>query len=187
MQIQPQTTININNNQNNNSNYNQKNDSFMDSTSNIFAFMKRKIPNFIFTLHLILYHNIFDKYVENNRLNTTYTETELVEIHNNLSIYLPLMALCCLIWELLHSILLIKNKTSLSITKFSYKYYIFCILNSLISAIVYIIIVFYIDSYNIIYNLLHYNKETLHILFYSIFILVILISFGEKVFCKKLL
>ena len=145
--------------------------------------MKKRIPSFIFSIHLLLYSSIFDEY--NDELYSTYGNNTLDknivnEMKTYFYVYLPVMSILCFIWEFMYCYFLIKN-----FKKLVKKDYIYCIINASVSLIVYITIIFYIDSNNTIYYITNYDKKIVSIMYYLVFILVTIISLVEKVLFKE--
>jgi len=148
-------------------------------TLDTFSIMRKRIPNFIFSIHLLLYSNIFDEYnVQSVYLsnNTLDDDDVLVEMTEYFEIYLPLMSALCFVWEFIYCYFVIKNSK-----KLEKKDYIYCILNALVSLIVYIVVIFYIDSNNVLYFITNYDKKIVNVIYYFVLIIVFIISLIEKV------
>ena len=100
------------------------------------------------------------------------------KVQSEFIVYIVSMSLLCFLWEFMYCCITLKHYK-----KVLKRDYIFCVINSIISTCSFIVIIFYLDSFNIIIQIIdNYDRTITNIIYYITFVLIIIVSSLEKVY-----
>ena len=200
MKIKPEDDIgndiikleeNTNLSSNNNQNISNKTNA-LGNMLNIMSIMRQHIPNFIFSIHLLLYTNIFSDYDIYSISNSTLISKTI--IREDFIIYMSSMSVLCFVWEFMYCYFFLKenkntmsestisNESNLEVQKnhMNLKDYVYCILNSFVAIIVYVVVVFHMNSNGIAHYVIGCSEKTINIIYYFTLFFVTIISVIQK-------